>query len=269
MYPRKPYHDALVTLADSQVTFACPELTTCVFFTLPTQAPAPSAAAPPSSSGKGGAAFDDDDDDGPPTKGSNKKGGKKGGKGGGGGGGGAGAAAGKQGKAAGKGGAADASEQGLSSKQIEDLLSKTYPELPDAAGGDLLQALASSLQPAAQAALEAARRALFAEGQEGRKKRREALGKRLQDGWAHLLLMGAGAGLFAGDEGNQAQHVRHVLRTEAADAVDAALLLAVRALVVTPLGSLRLLPRVHTPAHALPVCVRRPQRTNRSSAAHL
>lgn len=47
----------------------------------------------------------------------------------------------------------------------------------------------------------------------------------------HLQLLGAGAAFFGEDEGsaaNAAQHLKHVLRTEAADAVDAALQLAVR-----------------------------------------
>ena len=60
--------------------------------------------------------------------------------------------------------------------QAAPCLPQAYPELADAAGGELAAALAGTLAGLAAAAFEEARQALFAEGADARKRCREALG---------------------------------------------------------------------------------------------
>lgn len=193
--------------------------------------------------GSGGAAApaaaeSDDDDDWDTGRGKKSKG-KKGGKGkGGGGGGGRGAGggkggavpAGKPGKGGGGGGGqvpaagAPAAQVQLSQDALAGLVASLRPELEGAGeGGELAAAVAAVLRPSVLAEYDSALAAIFTAGAERRRRLREAAAAALDEAHTRLCVLARGAELFEGDEATAGVLARHLLRTAAADCVDAVL----------------------------------------------
>lgn len=173
------------------------------------------------------AAESDDEDEWDAGRGKGKKGGKgRKGKGGGGGGAAKQQAGGGKGKgaAAGQQEAAVAAGSVLSVRGLADRVVQLQPEL-EAAGvdGELPEAIATELRPAVVKEYEAALHAIFTSGAERRRRLREAACAALEEAFPRLQAFAHGAELFAGDEGTLGVLHRHLLRSAAADCVDALL----------------------------------------------
>ncbi|GAB4816872.1 hypothetical protein N2152v2_003918 [Parachlorella kessleri] len=181
------------------------------------------AAKGPSTQKPGGAAESDDDDDWSTGKGKGKKGkAKKGGKA-------------LPAKSAGKQGKAGKPQQAqqddtpaaasiLTVGALAQRITSLHPDVEGAgADGELASDLATELRPAVVAEYERALHAIFTAGAERRRRLREAAGAALDVAHQRLQLYAHGAQLFVDDESTSATLDRHLLRSAAADCMDALL----------------------------------------------
>ena len=141
----------------------------------------------------------------------------------------------------------------MSVADVTAVVLRSYPDVEDAAGGELVASLGALLHGSAAAEFAAARQALLAQSGDARRRRREELGapqaaaalfamrarrtrvrlrplpgtpfagKRLDASWVQLQLTGPSLAWFAADQATQAALEKHVLRVFGGDTLDAAL----------------------------------------------
>ena len=115
----------------------------------------------------------------------------------------------------------DASAPGVQELRLQ--LQRAHETLAQAADGELSSALAEHVHCAALAAFSEAQRAALSQGAEERRRRLDALTRRADEAYAHLLLLAKGAELFASDDAVAPLLAKQLLRSPGADVADALL----------------------------------------------